>query len=658
MESTHTLIFSEESYWYLLELLIITSCSEEPLFEEQEIIQTENQATVDTTLIEGHYIVVISKKPASKDSRAAGILEQVTGELSKQQGAKINKKYTKALSGFAAELTDKQVKELRKDERVLIVENDRQVYLHTEPVIQDYPYWGLDRIDQRVNEFDRAYIYTSTGKGVTAYVIDTGMRISHQEFGGRASYGVDLVLEDGEEGADCNGHGTSVAGIIGGNTFGVAKDIKLVSVKVFTCQGTSPASRILEALDWINENAQKPAVVNASFGYSATETMDIAFENTITAGIHFSVSAGNTNEDACNYSPGRVPGVITVGASDIENNKAAYTSPYASNYGSCVDIFAPGLDNRTASNYEDTSWRFFSGTSAAAPYVAGVMALYLENDPEATPLHVQDALKENASKDAIAGVPSGTNDLVYSLWSPVDVIPNPPAIKLSATGEKIRGQNYANLTWINTDTRYLKVYIDGATNWVEHFNDGEQQIKIGDREKDITYMIKICEVFYGECSEEVAVIFGNGSDDGGEITNEAPKAGFTYSADLLNVQFTDTSTDSDGTVVAWNWNFDDGQTSTAQNPSHSFDVAGTYNVSLTVTDDAGDTGSTSQNITVSAEEPAPGDINLTGTGTKVKGRWTSDLTWTPAGTSSQVDIYRNNTLISNCSQYRELYRCH
>jgi subtilisin family serine protease len=634
-------------------VLLIISCSEEPLFDKQNEVITETQSAADTTLIEGHYIVVISQNPASKDSRAAEILEQVTGELSKQQGAKINKTYKNALSGFAAELTEKQVKELREDDRVLIVEHDRQVYLHNEPVVQEVSSWGLDRVDQRQEGLDRAYVYTASGKGVTAYVIDTGMRISHDEFGGRAVLGPDFVQEDGDEGADCYDHGTPVAGIIGGTTYGVAKDINLVSIKVFTCAGSSPESRILEALDWVQLNASPPAVVNASFGYYASEAMDLAFENVLDSGIHFAASAGNTDEDACNYSPARIPGVITAGASDIEDKIANYSYNRGSNYGDCVDIFAPGHQTTTASANDDTSSRYFSGTSAAAPYVSGVIALYLEVFPDATPTEVQAALKENATPNAISGVPSGTTDLLHSLWEPVDFTPpSPPDLNLKAYGHRNQGSNYLTLYWDPTDAEHINVYIDGVTHKVyiagepspfPHENDGYTQIRLENNKKNVTHIIKICEVGYNNCSEEIEVVYGNGGDSGGEITNELPNADFTYTADLLRVQFTDTSTDADGTVVAWNWNFGDSQTSTAQNPSHNFATEGTYNVTLTVTDDAGDTGSTSQNITVSAEEPVPGDINLTGTGKKVKGRWTADLFWTPAGTSASVDIYRNGS---------------
>ncbi len=203
-----------KSFLAIAVVLTIASCSEDPPIEEMKGIMTETQTAVDTTLIEGHYIVVVSKEPAVKSSKAAEVLEQITGEISKQAGAKINRKYTHALSGFAAELTEKQAKELRRDNRVMLVENDRQVYLHNEPVLQEYPYWGLDRIDQRVAEYDRAYFYTATGKGVNAYVMDTGIRVTHEEFNGRAVLGYDFVQEDGPEGRQEHqgGHGCARIG--------------------------------------------------------------------------------------------------------------------------------------------------------------------------------------------------------------------------------------------------------------------------------------------------------------------------------------------------------------------------------------------------------------------------------------------------------------
>ncbi len=623
----------------------LLSCNKEEL--EQNLKEIEGKEIIaDKDIIAGSYIVIVSKEPSGKNSKAAGFLDELTNEINKKPGASVKHTYKHVLTGFAAKLTDKHAQELARDPRVKSIEHDHYFYLdNTITAVQEYVNWGLDRIDQREGSLDRAYAYTGTGKGVTVYVMDTGIRASHVEFGDRASFGYDFSINDPENddpamepGEDCYGHGTPVAGIIGGMEFGVAKDVNLVNVKVFSCKGGAAASTIVAAVDWVTQNAIKPAIVNASFGYPATETaVDIAVANSIETGIHYAVSAGNSNDDACQRSPAGVTTALTVGASNILNEKA-----YFSSYGDCVDVFGPGLNTTTASQLDDTSSRLFSGTSAAAPYVAGVMALYLENNPEATPAQVHAALLENSTPNAVTDVPSGPNNMIYSLWEPVEFVsPIPVPVILEATAYREKGRQKIDLSWNVTDASHVDFYKDGQLIIPQLYNDGEQSIT-GSNGKDGVYTFQVCESGYNNCSKVITVIFGDGDGSGGDITNELPKANFTYTTNLLQVQFTDTSTDTDGSVTNWSWNFGDGNTSSTKDPVHSYSAAGTYEVALTVTDDAGDTNSTIKSVVLSTEEPDPGTLSLSATGYKVKGVWHTDLSWNYSGA---VDIYRDGEKI-------------
>lgn len=636
-------------------LIIFASCNEERISDDIKEINTVIRNTGENDVIEGNYIVILSTLPGKDNPRALAALEALSNEVGQMPEAKISRKYSHALTGFAAKLTDKQVEKLKKDPRVESVEQDSYIYPSGELSVQLGPDWGLDRIDQRDITLDQNYSYTASGTGVTAYMVDSGIRETHQEFvGGRATLGKDFVWDEEPDnrglfrGEDCWGHGTAVAAVLGGAKSGVAKDVSLVSVRVWGCEGASPSSRIIEAVDWITLNATYPAVVNMS-GAHADELVAVAIQNSIEKGIVYIGVAGNQNEDVCEIYPVDTSGRLTVGASDINDNRAAN-----SNYGDCIDLYAPGVDITTASHLDNDSFIKYSGTSMSSPFVAGVAALFLELYPEATPAQTKTAIVNNSTPNIITNVPSGTNNLLYSIWESDFVLPTPEDLMLAATGEKVRSNYVANLTWNSTDSRYINVYINGVRQFAEHFNDGEQQISLPGKDRDATYVLQICEVSYDNCSEEVVLIFGNGD---GEFQNATPSAGFDFSTNLLDVQFTDTSTDPDGSIVAWNWNFGDGTSSSEQNPSHSFTQTGSYSVLLTVTDNGGSTSSITKNIIIGDEEPTPGQYVLTAEGSKVKGQWQTNLSWSSTIPGTKVNIYRNGTfykIVPNYGYYTDV----
>jgi len=331
--------------------------------------------------------------------------------LASRYAASVRHTYSHALKGFAATMTAQQARRLAADPAVAFVQPDvvhRASDTQTNP-----PSYGLDRIDQRNRPLSGTYTYASTASGVHAYVIDTGIRTTHQDFGGRAASGFDAV--DGGAADDCNGHGTHVAGTVGGSAYGVAKGVQLVAVRVLNCEGSGTTAQVVAGIDWVTANARKPAVANMSLGGGADTALDNAVRGSIGSGVSYAIAAGNGflglfPLDACTQSPARVAEALTVSATDSSDRKASWA-----NRGTCVDLFAPGIGITSAWSTNDTATNTISGTSMAAPHVAGAAALYLAANPAASPAQVSSGLVGAATTGVVVSPGSGSpNRLLYT----------------------------------------------------------------------------------------------------------------------------------------------------------------------------------------------------------------------------------------------------
>ena len=511
--------------------------------------------------ISGQYIVRFRDDERDVDGQSSRIATKHSG--------KITHLYRSAIKGMSLELSDAAAAALRLEPGVISVEQDQQMSINT---IQTGATWGIDRIDQRTLPLSGTYVYNADGTGVTVYIIDTGINFTHTEYNGRAFTGIDEVTSGGTA-TDCNGHGSHVSGTVGGTTYGVAKRVKLVAVRVLDCSGSGSTSGVIAGIDWVtgqkNANPSIPSAANMSLGGGFSSTLNQAVTNSVAAGVVYAIAAGNSTADACTFSPASAPNAITVGATDINDGFASF-----SNFGSCVDINAPGVNITSAWIGSTTATNTISGTSMATPHVAGTVALYLQVNPTATAAQVDAALKANASTTS---VPAGTtNAFLYSGF--ISASPQPPVANFTSSCSALTCSFDASSTSAQAGATY---------SWT-----------FGDASAGSGVTTSHAYAAAGSYTVVLTVTDANGSSTKTSVVNPtptppAPVASFTKSCSNRTCTFNASATTD---ATSYSWTFGDGATGSGVSVTHQFARNRSYTVTLTATG-AGGTGTATTPIT-------------------------------------------------------------
>ncbi|MEO6332096.1 MAG: S8 family serine peptidase [Gemmatimonadaceae bacterium] len=532
-------------------------------------------------VIPGEYIVVL--KDAVRDA------SEVSTRLIAAHGGTRRFTYTRALKGFAARLPDAAAQALRLDPAVAYVEQNQVIRLST---VQTGATWGIDRVDQRDLPLSTTYEYNADGTGVKVYIIDTGIRFDHVEFGGRASTGFDAVTSGGTA-ADCNGHGTHVAGTVGGTTYGIAKKVTLVAVRVLDCAGSGTTAGVIAGIDWVTGDhaAGAPAAANMSLGGGASTALDDAVKNSVADGVTYGVAAGNDNADACTKSPARAPTALTVASTTSTDARSSF-----SNFGTCVDIFAPGSSITSAWHTSPTATNTISGTSMATPHLVGAAALYLQTNTAATPAQVETALESNATAGKVTSAGTGSpNLLLYTAFISAGPPPPPPAAPSGLTATAV-DQQRIDLAWTDnssdesgfelqrsTDAFATVTVINLGANVTSYSNTGLAA--------STTYSYRVLAKNAGGSSG-----FSNTAN---ATTSAAPPDAppvARYTWDCTSARngrtcaFNATSSTDDNGISSYTWAFGDGTTGSGVTVTRKYAVKGTFNVTLTVKDAANQSG--------------------------------------------------------------------